>query len=146
MSLSAVLIGGLLDVVSASTVPVIQGTRRRTEEDIASNVSFINSSFGQKGSKVCAAWGNGAPLSLSLKTPHVVGLYDWGTSKPNAADQLSFDYWPMLWGDDQDKISAFESAVTAGYGTIILGFNEPNEAGQSNISKTSRTWPLLGQK
>ena len=51
-------------------------------------------------------------------------LYDWTVQKPSAADSLGFDFWPMLWGGSQDMISAFESTVTAGYGTIILGFNE----------------------
>ncbi|KAI9066055.1 glycoside hydrolase family 128 protein [Trametes sanguinea] len=136
LATSAVLIGGLLDAANASAVPTIQSSRRRTEEATASNVSLINPSFGQKGSKVCVAWGNG-PSDTSLayfKTSHVIGLYDWAAYKPDAADQLGFDYWPMLWGGDQDKISAFESAVTSGFGTILLGFNEPNEEGQSNLS------------
>ncbi|OBZ76429.1 Alkali-sensitive linkage protein 1 [Grifola frondosa] len=30
----------------------------------------------------------------------------------------------MLWGGTQDKIDAFQSAVVAGYGSTILGFNE----------------------
>ncbi|KAI8977825.1 glycosyl hydrolase catalytic core-domain-containing protein [Trametes punicea] len=95
----------------------------------------ISSSFGQKGSKICAAWGNGVtdPSLANFKTPHVVGLYDWSVAKPDAADELGFDYWPMLWGGDSAMIAAFESAVTEGFGTIILGFNEPNEEGQSNL-------------
>ncbi|KAI0660251.1 hypothetical protein C8Q70DRAFT_914119 [Cubamyces menziesii] len=94
----------------------------------------ISSSFGQKGSKICAAWGDGNDPSLAnFKTSHVVGLYDWTVQKPSAADSLGFDFWPMLWGGSEDMISAFESTVTAGYGTIILGFNEPNEEGQSNL-------------
>ena len=44
--------------------------------------------------------------------------------KPASANALGFDYWPMLWGGDQAHIDAFESAVTQGFGTIILGFNE----------------------
>ncbi|KAH9895878.1 glycosyl hydrolase catalytic core-domain-containing protein [Cubamyces lactineus] len=94
----------------------------------------ISSAFGQKGSKICAAWGDGNDPSLAnFKTSHVVGLYDWTVQKPSAADSLGFDFWPMLWGADEDQISAFESTVTAGYGTIILGFNEPNEEGESNL-------------
>ncbi|KAI0663045.1 glycosyl hydrolase catalytic core-domain-containing protein [Cubamyces menziesii] len=91
-------------------------------------------SFGQPGSKICAAWGDGNDPSLAnFKTPHVVGLYDWGVDKPTNADKLGFQYWPMLWGGSQDKIDAFEAAIKPGLGTILLGFNEPNEQGQSNM-------------
>ncbi|KAH9850922.1 glycosyl hydrolase catalytic core-domain-containing protein [Lenzites betulinus] len=93
-----------------------------------------NPSFGQPGSKICIAWAEGDDPSLAdLKTPHVVGLYTWGVSKPANADSDGFDYWPMLFGGDQATINAFESAVTEGFGTIILGFNEPNEPAQSNL-------------
>ncbi|KAI0829448.1 glycosyl hydrolase catalytic core-domain-containing protein [Trametes gibbosa] len=97
-----------------------------------------NSKFGQRGSKVCNAWGNGNDPSLAqFKTEHVVGLYDWGVDKPANADKLGYDFWPMLWGSGGDKISAFESAVKPGLGTIILGFNEPNEQGQSNMDPST---------
>ncbi|EIW61711.1 uncharacterized protein TRAVEDRAFT_27227 [Trametes versicolor FP-101664 SS1] len=92
--------------------------------------------FGQKGSKICVAWGDGNDASLAqFKTSHVVGIYDWGVDKPSKADSLGYEFWPMLWGSSGDKISAFESAIAnnPGLGTIILGFNEPNEEGQSNM-------------
>ncbi|OSC99168.1 glycoside hydrolase family 128 protein [Trametes coccinea BRFM310] len=90
--------------------------------------------FGKAGSKICAAWGNGNDPSLAnFKTDHVVALYDWGVDKPSDADKLGFMYMPMLWGGSQDKINAFEAAIKPGLGSIILGFNEPNEQGQSNM-------------
>ncbi|KAI0327475.1 hypothetical protein GY45DRAFT_1327586 [Cubamyces sp. BRFM 1775] len=101
----------------------------------SANGTDVSNAFGQKGSKVCIAWGN-SPSDSSLsnfKTSHVVGLYDWSVDKPTSANALGFDYWPMLWGGDEAHISAFENAVTQGFGTIILGFNEPNEVGQSNL-------------
>ncbi|RPD61934.1 hypothetical protein L226DRAFT_545905 [Lentinus tigrinus ALCF2SS1-7] len=92
--------------------------------------------FGKKGSKICAAWGDGNDINSlkAFKTDHVVGLYDWGVDKPDGADALGYDYWPMLWGGSSDKISAFEKAMAKDkFGTIVLGFNEPNEEGQSNM-------------
>jgi hypothetical protein len=38
---------------------------------------------------------------------------------------------PMLWG--QDQVTEFDQVVVAGYANLILGFNEPNEPGQSNL-------------
>ncbi|OJT11892.1 Alkali-sensitive linkage protein 1 [Trametes pubescens] len=94
----------------------------------------LNPAFGQPGSKICLSWSEGNDPSLAnLKTPHVIGLYDYGVDKPTAADRLGFDFWPLLWGGDASRLAAFDSAVTSGLGTIILGFNEPNEAGQSNL-------------
>ncbi|TFK93856.1 glycoside hydrolase family 128 protein [Polyporus arcularius HHB13444] len=92
--------------------------------------------FGQKGSKICNAWGDGNDLASlkAFKTEHVVGLYDWGVDKPDGADDLGYEFWPMLWGGSQDKIDAFEKAMSKDkFGTIVLGFNEPNEQGQSNM-------------
>ncbi|PIL36768.1 hypothetical protein GSI_00458 [Ganoderma sinense ZZ0214-1] len=95
--------------------------------------------FGQKGSKICAAWGDGNDPSLAeFKTSHVVGLYTWSVDKPSQADALGYDFWPMLWGSSQDRIDAFESAMKQdGLGTIVLGFNEPNEVGQSNMDPST---------
>lgn len=53
-----------------------------------------------------------------------ISLYDYDVQKPTAAESLGFDFWPMLWGGDASRLAAFDSAVTAGLGTIILGFNE----------------------
>ncbi|KAI0668276.1 glycosyl hydrolase catalytic core-domain-containing protein [Trametes maxima] len=94
-----------------------------------------NPSFGKAGSKICLAWAEGNDPSLTnFKTSHVVGLHDYVPEKPSASDALGFDYWPTLWGGDQDKITDFENTVgKKGYGTIILGFNEPNEQGQANL-------------
>ncbi|KAI0821784.1 glycosyl hydrolase catalytic core-domain-containing protein [Trametes gibbosa] len=93
-----------------------------------------NPAFGQRGSKICLPWGEGNDASLAdFKTSHVVGLYTWGVSKPANANSDGFDFWPMLWGGDSARISDFENAVATGFGTIILGFNEPNEPGQSNL-------------
>ncbi|CDO74054.1 Glycoside Hydrolase Family 128 protein [Trametes cinnabarina] len=91
--------------------------------------------FGTPGHKICNAWGNGNDPSLAnFKTEHVIGLYDWGVQKPANADKLGYLYMPMLWGGSKDKIDEFEAAIKPGLGQIILGFNEPNEEGQSNMS------------
>ncbi|KAI0668275.1 glycosyl hydrolase catalytic core-domain-containing protein [Trametes maxima] len=93
-----------------------------------------NPAFGKSGSKVCLAWAEGNSPSLSnFKTDHVVGLYSYSPAKPSASDSLGFDFWPMLWGGDQSRVTDFENAVKSGYGTIVLGFNEPNEQGQANL-------------
>ncbi|EIW52701.1 uncharacterized protein TRAVEDRAFT_53142 [Trametes versicolor FP-101664 SS1] len=118
------LIGALASVPAFAFATQVDAVRARA----------LNPAFGQPGSKICVAWSEGNDPSLAnLKTSHVIGLYDYGVDKPTASDSLGFDFWPMLWGGDASRLAAFDSAVTAGLGTIILGFNEPNEIGQSNL-------------
>lgn len=52
----------------------------------------------------------------------VDSLYSWSSWKPDGADELGFDFMPMLWGESD--VSDFEANVKPGYGTHILGFNE----------------------
>ncbi|CDO73849.1 Glycoside Hydrolase Family 128 protein [Trametes cinnabarina] len=134
LSWSTILFGEILTLAFAAAT-ASQESRRGTDGEPVGNASLLSSSFGQKGSKVCVDWINSPsdPSLANFKTSHVVGLYNWGLSKPTAADRLGFDYWPMLWGGQEDELATFEDAVTAGFGTIILGFNEPNEQGQSNL-------------
>ncbi|CDO73850.1 Glycoside Hydrolase Family 128 protein [Trametes cinnabarina] len=133
LSWSTVLLGKISSVASAAEVLASQEAHRITDGQTVRNASQISSSFGQKGSKVCLGWQNGfADPSLSnFKTSHVVGVYDWGVSNHTEAEQLGFDYWPMLWG--AQWLTTFEKAVTEGFGTIVMGFYEPNEPTQSNM-------------
>ncbi|OCH88308.1 hypothetical protein OBBRIDRAFT_813714 [Obba rivulosa] len=84
------------------------------------------------GGKVGVAWANGdSPDLANFKTDKTSLLYTWSAYKPSNADQLGFSFMPMLWG--QSQIDQFEQMVTPGYGSIILGFNEPDQSGQSNL-------------
>ena len=52
-------------------------------------------------------------------------LYNWTPSPPGDLSSIGLDFWPMLWGNSQDKINAFEKAMSKdNLGTIVLGFNE----------------------
>jgi len=89
-------------------------------------------SGGSGSGKVGVAWANGdSPDLANFKTDKTSLLYTWSAYKPSTADSLGFSFMPMLWG--QSQISEFEQMVTPGYGSIILGFNEPDQSGQSNL-------------
>lgn len=82
--------------------------------------------------KIGLAWPNGNDPSLShYKTSQTSYLYSWTPEKPDQSDALGFQFMPMLWGDKQ--ISAFTSLVVEGYAHNVLGPNEPNQPGQSNM-------------
>lgn len=60
--------------------------------------------------------------------------YNWGSSSALIPSEL--EYVPMLWGLGTDHtanwVSAANSAISSG-STHLLGFNEPDHSGQSNI-------------
>jgi len=61
--------------------------------------------------------------------------YNWNEQCPNSdLDKFGIECMPMLWSDEQSRVTAFEAAVVPGYAKYILGFNECNEVGQSNMS------------
>jgi len=90
-------------------------------------------SGGGSGGKVGLAWANG--VSLPLKpwvTNNVRYLYTWGPSLYPNSEQYGIKSMPMLWGRNQ--ISEFTQLVKRGYSDCVMGPNEPNEPGQSNMS------------
>lgn len=101
-----------------------------TSTSAAVATSAASSSSG--GGKVGIAWALGDDSSLSnFKTDKTKYLYTWSPSMPTGAAELGFTLMPMLWGWNQ--VSEFQSTVVAGYANYVLGMNEPNEAGQSNM-------------
>ena len=51
-------------------------------------------------------------------------LYTWSEQCPSAAKDLGVECMPMLWGQDQDRKTKFQSTVVQGYANIAMGFNE----------------------
>lgn len=74
------------------------------------------------------AWPNGPDSSLS-DWKAATWLYTWSPHCPSNTDGIAC--YPMLWGSNQ--IGDFKSLVKKGYSNVVLGFNEPNQAGQSNM-------------
>ncbi|KDQ64748.1 glycoside hydrolase family 128 protein [Jaapia argillacea MUCL 33604] len=83
------------------------------------------------GSKIGIAWALGDDPSLAnFKTGGP--LYTWSPYLPTNARELGFNPIPQLWGDKQ--IGDFTNLVVEGYADTVLGFNEPDQSGQSNMS------------
>ncbi|KAI0728720.1 glycosyl hydrolase catalytic core-domain-containing protein [Fomitopsis betulina] len=94
--------------------------------------SSTGSTTTSSGSKVGVAWsGSNDQEIATVKTSATKYLYTWSAWKPDNADSLGYEFWPML--HDASAVSDFESNVVAGYGTNILGFNEPEISGQANM-------------
>ncbi|EIN10357.1 hypothetical protein PUNSTDRAFT_84335 [Punctularia strigosozonata HHB-11173 SS5] len=114
----------------ASTTKAASHTKTSSK---AVTTTAASSSGSSSGSKVGVAWPNGGDSSLKYyKTSKTNFLYTWSPDCPAQASKLGFECIPMLWGDNQ--VGQFQSVVKAGYAKYVLGMNEPNESGQSNMS------------
>jgi len=72
--------------------------------------------------------------TLSLVSGKANFVYNWKAVAPSNAKDLGLTYVPQLWGSDSARIEQFKTNVVQGYSTHVLGMNEPNESGQSNMS------------
>jgi len=59
-------------------------------------------------------------------------VYTWAPQIPSDVKKLGLTPVPMLWGENQ--IEDFKKLVVPGYANVVLGFNEPNQQGQSDMS------------
>lgn len=76
-------------------------------------------------------------------------MYSWGSKRPETLDQR-IDFTPMVWGQFTDerfnKIAAdLKPQIASGRVRHLLGFNEPDQAKQSNLTveKVIELWPRL---
>jgi len=110
-------------------------TKTTTTKKAAATKVAVSSSVSLRG-KACLAWPNGGDNNLPSFKGSTVGLiYSWDPNKPPGVDELGLTYAPMLWGWNQ--VSEFQEKVVEGYAKIVLGCNEPNELGQSNMDAWS---------
>lgn len=76
-------------------------------------------------------------------------MYSWGLKRP-AELANDIDFVPMLWGDYGDKhrakaLAEVAARFRAGEVQHLMGFNEPDQAKQSNLSveRVLELWPEL---
>jgi len=120
---------------SATPSPSYSTTTTHTTTTTSSSSSSAASSTPSSGTctKIGLAWPNGDQSYLkNFKTDHVSFIYTWTPEYPASAPSLGLEAMPMLWGYNQ--ANDFKNRVVKGYANVVLGMNEPNEAGQSNMS------------
>ena len=104
------------------------------------------SSTGKKGADFSTNTTNGtwAGDIVSLKA---FWFYTWGTPLPAQPPQTC-EFVPMFWGKANvttGNIQLAQQLKTQGSAKYVLGFNEPNNSGQSNMSVSDALalWPQL---
>ncbi|KYK57632.1 hypothetical protein DCS_04644 [Drechmeria coniospora] len=72
---------------------------------------------------------------LGASCPTCSWAYDWAASTTGLSSNLN--YVPMLWGDQSDRASTWDSnaekAIASG-SKALFSFNEPDHTGQANLS------------
>lgn len=73
--------------------------------------------------------------------------YTWGTPQPSPSPQ-NCEFVPMFWGQanvTDANIALVEQLKSQGQAKYVLGFNEPDQSGQSNmtVSQALALWPKL---
>jgi len=106
---------------------------KKTTPTKGSSVPVNSGGGGSTGKKVGVAWPNGNDGSLKFyKTANTQFLYTWSPYIPDGAKSLGFTPMPMLWGANQ--ADDFKRLAKPGYAEWAMGPNEPNQAGQSDMS------------
>jgi hypothetical protein len=82
--------------------------------------------------KVGLAWANPNDNDIAhFVTKNVGPVMTWSPYIPPIAKNLGLIPCPMLWGPKQ--IADFQRLVVPGYANVVLGMNEPNQQGQSDL-------------
>ncbi|KAF9073614.1 glycosyl hydrolase catalytic core-domain-containing protein [Rhodocollybia butyracea] len=86
-------------------------------------------------SKAGLAWPNGNSDNIEqfLSTSKVSWYYTWS---PDSISSTNIDFAPMLWGNKSinDFSSTVNTTISSKNVTAVLGMNEPDQPGQSNIT------------
>lgn len=97
---------------------------------IVATSAASSSSSGKRG----VAYNDASLTDLFASSSEVTWAYNWGSTTSAIASGL--EYVPMLWGLETNDISSWSSIATkaiAAGSTALLGFNEPDYSGQSNL-------------
>lgn len=99
--------------------------------------------------RIYKGFGTGARTELAVRQMLMLKLYwfyTWG-KLPNLGQPVN-DFTPMIWGQSSATsavIAQIESNLWRTGSTRLLAFNEPDNAGQSNMSvdRALALWPIL---
>jgi RNA polymerase sigma factor (sigma-70 family) len=92
--------------------------------------------------KGVAVW-NFSGVSQALGQSKASWYYTWATHHQGISTPSGVDFVPMIWGRDNVDSRSIAQAKSAG--PYLLGFNEPDMAGQANMSvdEALSLWPKL---
>ncbi len=116
--------------------------RLRTVTALVMSILFSTGAAAKVAKKGVGDYAGMPGAVTNLAATRVGWYYDWGTAPVGATPGIQFV--PMIWG--QKNVTAPELAAAKATGAgILLGFNEPNVHGQSNmtVAEAIADWPQL---
>ncbi|TRM68284.1 glycosyl hydrolase catalytic core-domain-containing protein [Schizophyllum amplum] len=114
--------GAALAAVTSSAAPDSTSSAPATSTPITSSGS----------GKVGFCWGGSNDELANFVTGKTKYFYNWSAVIPDSVRSLGLSPMIQLWG--YKNVDEFEQNAVQGYADWILGMNEPNESGQSNMS------------
>ncbi|WBQ06408.1 glycoside hydrolase family protein [Kribbella sp. CA-293567] len=82
-------------------------------------------------------------VTQALQDSRVSWYYNWDSGRAGIASPAGVEFVPMIWGPNHVTDQRLNEAKNSG--TTLLGFNEPDLAGQSNmtVDQALNLWPRL---
>jgi hypothetical protein len=82
-------------------------------------------------------------VTKAMANAKVGWFYTWSSGKQQITQPAGVEFVPMIWGPN--SVTDTELNRAKSQGTILLGFNEPDMAGQANmtVNKALDLWPRL---
>lgn len=82
-------------------------------------------------------------VTQALQDSRVSWYYNWDSGRAGIGSPAGVEFVPMIWGPNHVTDQRLNEAKASG--TTLLGFNEPDMAGQSNMSvdQALNLWPRL---
>lgn len=113
-------------------------TSRTTKSAPAPDRPTVKRTSAKKGAALWSAPG----ISSALSDSGVSWFYDW-SNKRDGVSAPGVEFVPMMWG--AASVTASNLAAAKADGKVLLGFNEPDLAEQSNLSvdQALDLWPQL---
>ena len=92
--------------------------------------------------KGVGSYSNVANAAAAMTAMHVGWYYNWGIAPDSATPGVQFV--PMIWSHKNVNDEELKAAKSSGSG-ILLGFNEPDNGGQANmtVDQAIADWPKL---
>ena len=116
---------------TATSAPATTGTGTGSASDTVGSVKKGAATWNQDG------------LTASLKDSGVSWLYNWAPDPQQIQVPAGVDFVPMIWG--AGAVNANDLANAKKSGNTLLAFNEPDMAGQANmtVDQALSLWPQL---
>jgi hypothetical protein len=82
-------------------------------------------------------------FTQALADVHATWYYNWAAGRGNLTAPAGVEFVPMIWG--AKSVTAATLSQAKGQGKVLLGFNEPDLAGQANmpVAQALDLWPQL---